>query len=426
MDTSNESFDQQSLLCLMQDAISQHRTILVDPKLVTALVGIQRSLSGQLYYTHSLERSLHFTIKSNRFEQFTSKGYHDNVNTPFLHIPNTVNYTNKNIRLSVINYDTEENKHPISRCTMLLSKMFQHGLSKAFNLNEKKRGFTFSQTQLRADEDRNANRNLIPTITLGYTNQVTQEYRNSRSTICGHICPFLRNGNIPCAARKDLLQLVKIALSSCTHGQCFEIENGLDTEYIKARKSMIADFEKQLGGECYSGNFRVEGIAIIIPFGIGCHRDNLNCSSDGMNSVVAVHGKVNITETTLDRNDSTSNQIRGFLAEHGYTSDFPCGVILYSRKICHIHALKMSKIITTQRKDPLRDIVFWALTERVGSCVDYNAFVFDNADFETEFLNRAETKESSRYSGLALRNVAAYDKSVSSLPNYYFILNSSI
>ena len=112
-ESTHESFDEQTLLCLMQESMSQQRNILVDPKLVTALVGIQRSATGQIYYTHSLERSLHFTISSNRFNQFTSKGYDENVRTPYLHIPNSVNYTNEHIKLSVINYDTEENKNPI-------------------------------------------------------------------------------------------------------------------------------------------------------------------------------------------------------------------------------------------------------------------------------------------------------------------------
>ena len=76
----------------MQKEAYVPRSILVDPSYVLEMIGIQRSTSGQIYYMHSLEKSLHFTIPSKSFGFFISKAYKASGETPFFHVPNKMNY----------------------------------------------------------------------------------------------------------------------------------------------------------------------------------------------------------------------------------------------------------------------------------------------------------------------------------------------
>ena len=176
---------------------------------------------------------------------------------------------------------------------------------------------------------------------------------------------------------------------------------------------MMGTFEKDLGGNAFTNDFQVEGIAILIPFSIGDHRDTLNCNISGMNTVVAIHTKIKITNTTLNPAEQSSNELQNFLNEIGYTKEFPCSVILYSRKICHSYSMRMAKMYKIRRKDQLREMIFWALHDRVGDIVDYNGNVLDNDKFGEEFYQMAEKKKESRFQGLALRTVAGYTKCVS-------------
>ena len=174
---------------------------------------------------------------------------------------------------------------------------------------------------------------------------------------------------------------------------------------------LIEEFQKLLGADEIYSDFRVEGITILIPFSIGEHRDLMNCSEDGMDTVIGIHVKLALS--ILNPNDESDMELRDFLKLCGYNVTFPCAVILYSRKVCHAHALKMTKVIQCSREDTLRQVVFWALTKRVGHVVDYNHFVFDNNSFLEYFEKEATVRKESRFNGHALRRVASYDKMVS-------------
>ena len=408
-EASHSNFDEQALTVLYQDKTHVSSSVLVEPTEITDVVGIQRSTMGQIYYVHSLEKSLHFSLRNERFNSLVSLNYGNKEIVPYLFVGNGMNYKDKSLGVSVINKDDESCGTPIRYCTNCAIEMFRHGLASAFTFNEKKRGH--------ASKDRSSAKNkqsskFIPTISLGFTTLITQEYKNSRYTICGNVRPFLRDGNVPEIARFHLLRLVKKALRECPIDQCFDVESLSESKIYKdLRKQIIGDFENVLGGRGYSGDFRVEGIAILIPSVIADHRDVMNCTLPGMNHVVGIHMKIPLS--VLDIPDSHTKHFRAFLQTKGYTKEFPVAVILYSRRVVHAHVEKMCRMIHHSEKDPLRKTVFWALTKRVNHIVDLNNLVFDNVNFQSYFNSRALIKKSSKYGGPALRTIASYNKLVS-------------
>ena len=411
--SSEANFDDQTLVILHQESSNVPRDVLVDPMDLTWIIGIERSSSGQIYFTHSLEKSLHFTIRTSDFSKLKEFLMTLNPKIKSQFLEKLRNFSCAETKTSVINEDTIQNCKPIHKAKMCLDSMFRNGLSSAFTHNERKRGSSGASTNNASPEDTSKpNHKFIPSISLGFTQQVTQEYRNSRSSIGGNVRPFLRDGNVPCGARRYLLELVKHVLSSCPMGNCFEVGVNCSGIYVRIREEMIAEFETMLGGDgTYSGKFRVEGIAILIPFGIGDHRDLMNCGLPGTNSVVAIHVKLSMS--CLEEMDCASLELKNFLASSGYLTDFPCAVILYGRKICHMHSLRFEKIQQYSRLDTLREVVFWALTKRVGDKVDYNHLIMDNARFMEVFNASSSVRRESKFKGRAMRTVASYNKMVS-------------
>ena len=408
-EASTSNFDEQALIVLFQDEHHISSTVHIEPKHITDLVGIQRSRRGQIYYVHSLEKSLHFSLRNERFNSLVNLNYGKQKTIPYLFIGNGNNYNNNAFGVSVINKDDDLPGTPIKFCTDCVIEMFRHGLASAFTNNEKKRGHTSDAASSTKDKE---GTKFIPTISLGFTTLVTQEYKNSRYSICGNVRPFLRDGNIPALARPHLLRLVKKALEECPINDCFDVDNLSQSRIYKdLRKKMIGEFEKLLGGHSYSGDFRVEGIAILIPSVISDHRDVMNCMLTGMNHVVGIHIKVPMS--ALNASEFHTNQLRSFVQGKGYHKDFPVAVILYSRRVVHMHVEKMCKITLHSNKDDLRRTVFWALTKRVNHIVDLNHLVFDNVNFLSFFDSRETIKKSSKYRGHALRTVASYNKMVS-------------
>ena len=417
--SSSIDFNLQSLVVIHQRTHHVPRSILVEPCEISGFTFIQRSTSGQVYYTSGLERDLHFSCSNHDFKAFIS--LNANYGTPrpsYLYIPNCINYISEDNQLSVINKDSQDNGSLISYCTKRIQMMFADGLASAFTNSEKKRSGTVG-TQVAEEGVKLASSSkkleagkFIPSVSLGFTNQVTQEYSNCRSSIAGNTYPHLRDGNLPMSARRHLLELVRKAQTSCP-GKCFDLSNQGSETYVRCRMEMIIQFQKLLGAKEEYSDFRVEGITILIPFSIGEHRDLMNCSVKGMNSVVGIHVKLSFD--VLDDGDSSSKELKDFLRTCGYTSTFPCAIILYSRKVCHSHALRMSKILEYSKKDTLHNMMLWALTKRIGDVVDYNHNVFDNDCFIEMFKAKAFVRKESKFKGLALRAIAAYDKMVSRL-----------
>ena len=233
------------------------------------------------------------------------------------------------------------------------------------------------------------NPNALPTITLGYSVNDTKEYRNSHSTICGTLKPFMRNGGLIAPITKKIIEIVELTLRVLPQDHCFNL-NSISNEYGERdfRMKMIADLKQFLGGNRDTTHFRVEGIAIIIPLTIGYHTDTLNCDTEGMKSVVSLNANVPINDITLPSNHTAL--IKAWLGENGYHESFPCSIILYSRSSVGSYVEKKAKMRKMAITCSLRRSVGWALMNQVGTVVDYLAMVFNSDDFVRQFEKHAK------------------------------------
>ena len=102
-----------------------------------------------------------------------------------------------------------------------------------------------------------------------------------------------------------------------------------------------------------------------------------------------------------------------WLNANGYTTIFPCSIILYSRKAVYSFCRKMSLSQAFSEKDLVRKCVKWALIDRIGSVVDYRSRVWNNSSFPNHFKKYSVKKRGSRFNGLLWTTPAAYDKLVS-------------
>ena len=176
---------------------------------------------------------------------------------------------------------------------------------------------------------------------------------------------------------------------------------------------MLNEFFELLGGEgdCNIASFRVEGITILIPLGIGPHRDILNCAKKGMSSVLQINGRIPLNEQTIP--GGRDSILWKWLELNGYSTWFPCSVILYSRKKVSEYCEKIDSMRRFEKKSKVHRCVSWALMERVGHQVDYMSNIWNNDLFIDDFMTRAKKKKSSLFDGKFLELTAAYDKTVS-------------
>ena len=251
---------------------------------------------------------------------------------------------------------------------------------------------------------------ILPTITLGWSTQNAHEYSKNKCTIAGNIRPFLRDGGLSRSSKDHLLSCIEEVLSELPSETCFNVSTETDGIQVNLRKSMMGKFKHLLGGSSlFNQSFRVEGITILIPQGIGNHCDKLNCGSPGMNTVVSINVNVPIDNDTVPK----SSQLHRWLKQKGFKGSFPLSVILYSRKCVMNHCKKMADSFHFGETDEITKVLHWALTDRVGSVCDYQHSVWCNSQFAQEFLKVADKKKHSRFEGRMSTQVEAYDKMVS-------------
>ena len=139
------------------------------------------------------------------------------------------------------------------------------------------------------------------------------------------------------------LSIVKTAILSLPKDcQCFNTKDECDPFVKKMRDEMIQEFEILLGGKDHSLHFRIEGITIIIPLGLGPHRDSLNSVLEFMTSVLQINMFVPMNNKTIP--GGQSSVLWQWLELNGYSVNFPCSIILYSRRSVECYCQKMSMI----------------------------------------------------------------------------------
>ena len=186
-----------------------------------------------------------------------------------------------------------------------LSSQTKH--SESSNASKKKRQVRKKKNRCNKKKTQSlspAQESALPTITLGWTLNDAHRYKDNKSTIFGNIKPFLRDGGLDDSMKMHLLEVVKVALTSIPEETtCFDINDDsiVSDDFKKARMDMISDFYKLLGGkgDCNFCFFHIKGITIIIPLGIGPHRDILNCFLQGMSSVLQINTRIPMNETTI-------------------------------------------------------------------------------------------------------------------------------
>lgn len=252
----------------------------------------------------------------------------------------------------------------------------------------------------------------LPTITLGWSNTDANQYKNNRSTIVGTIKPYLRDGGLSSESKRFLLRAIECAIRAIPNGSmCFNVQDETDKHVYKHRMEMMKQFEVLLGGDGKSSDFRIEGVTIVIPLGIGPHRDSLNDSEKGMSSVVQINSRIPMTTKTIP--GGQDSMLWKWLELNGYSTWFPCSLILYSRRCVYKYCVKEAEMVRFAEKDALRNCINFALKGRVGCDVDYLSTIWDNDKFLKRFQKQAIVKEASRFNGKMLSLTAAYDKTVS-------------
>ena len=199
-------------------------------------------------------------------------------------------------------------------------------------------------------------------------------------------------------------------------------DSSVSDDFKKAQMDMISDFYKLLGGkgDCNFCFFRIEGITIIIPLGIGPHRDILNCFLQGMSSVLQINTHIPMNETIIP--GGRYSVLWKWLELNGYSKWFPCSIILYSRKCVSTYCQKEADMATFAAKGALHRSIHWAIMKRIGTPVDYLSYVWNNDLFIDHFMKVSKKKKSSLFNGRFMENTASYDKTVSYFKWKLFVL----
>ena len=475
------NFKGQCLVCLFQDQqkipnSSKNRS---NPSLLKFILAIQRNEYGQIYVVHGLERSLHFTISTSDFGELVSQSYPrldendqevSSSQMNHLMVPNTSNYVSPDRKTIVLNANATKNHHQcgqleeqkaISYCRWLMTQMFESGMSECFSYIEKgrsglsnadelvdgscavsivsiaescsvktmdskssKRRTRKSKKKKRAVKKNIVNSSALPTITCGWSTNDANQYKFNRSSIANTVKPFLRDGGLPKDVKKLLLEVVQVVLGCLPEGSfCFDFDIENDLLIAKFRKGMASKFEKMLGGRGDSVLFRVEGITILIPLSIAAHRDLLNCFIEGMTSVIQINARIPLNKKTIK--GGRTSLLWKWLELNGYSTWFPCSIILYARKVVYDYCKKLSEMSKFLMRDPLRKCIKWAVMDRINTTVDYIGNIWFNQDFQNKFMSTATVVKGSRFKGNMLQLTAAYDKTCyySIIAHVFFNLN---
>ena len=417
-----------------------------DPSNVKGILSFERNFGGQLYMQQDLDDSGHCTFSTHDAQRLLNIKFDMQGSVPFLHVPKSMNYISPDKKILVLNNDSDfseagaedplKSNGILEKSQVMITKMFQHGLAEIFEYDSKKRSSASSSSKSKkvkkvAKKSKSTtlkkvvrsnftgsskhpiaiDKNALPVITLGWSTLDCNQYGANMSTVAGTIKPFLRDANVPKRASKILIELIEMITEWLPGEWAFNIDKNGDEEVIQLRTEMIADFKELLGGDRDISNFRVEGITILIPLSIGFHKDTLNCSSEGMRSVISINCKIPMNDKTIP--SGPNSKLWLWLVANGYTSFFPCSIILYSRKAVYSICNKMSMSHAFAKKDLTRKCVKWVLIDRVGTVTDYRSRIWNNSSFPSLFKKHSTKKKGSRFKGLLWTSPAAYDKMVS-------------
>ena len=423
----------------------------------------ERNESGQFYVTQSLDGNGHYSSHTGVLFNdlykgtFTPRRNSDGQTTirpgiPFCHIPKTMNYANQDNSLLVINNDqlcyddigiTSSVPFPIAKATEMITKLFENCIELAIEYDDSKRtatsvndpsedpcnqtecdlssaSTTTNQLEKQSIKDFGGNEkklnvksDTLPQVTLGWTNQACHLYADNPCTISGNVKPCLKNSKVPKCANKYIIDIVELALKLLPGDNVFNLDKLKNNQGKERRKQLFAEFKGHLGGNSNVEFFRVEGITILVPASVGWHRDTMNDSREGFQSVVSINANVKINNRTMPF--GVGSYFGKWLELNGYTESFPCSVILYSRECVGGYCEKIGESERLAGKNMLNRLVKHGIVDRVCDVVDYRYQVFHNDMFCDIFRANARyprKTENINFKGMMWARTACYDRMV--------------
>ena len=256
----------------------------------------------------------------------------------------------------------------------------------------------------------------LPTITLGWSLMDSTKYKDTKATIAGNVKPYLRDGGLPTKIKIHLLNIVRCGIAALPIECVFQLQYKNDKLLNKFRKQMVDQVEQILGGNDPKSEpgINVEGITILIPVSIGFHKDTNNCSLHGMESVIQINCNIPINNKTIVGREES--ELWKWLISNGFETQFPCSIILYSRKCVSAFCNRLCDMERFAKRDKLRQLVKWAIIDRVGSSIDYESRFWNNEHLVSDFckLSVSQSGRAKRsFHGTMMKSVACYNKVVS-------------
>ena len=450
VECSKEKFRNQTFVVIKEKTISSSRAGIPQVTDIEEVACTDRSFTGQIYVEQDLDACGHMSMSKryflNRFVK--SSCFNGCKRIPYTIVPSSSNFISSDRKKIVINDDNNLQelfgfdsgiKHVLRKGGLIANKLFEIGFEEFFTFNNKKR----SNTTSTEDGDIIPNENLnvsntatkhvvetsyrgtykrevkveaksLPVVSLGWTTTDCHRYAANYSTVAGSIKPFIFNRNMPKGISLKIMELVELILKSLPRENVFDLSKIKNTEEVNLRKRMMAVLKKHLGGERQDDNvenFRVEGITFLIPASLGYHKDSLNDTTPGMETVVSFNTTIPINETTFPSGDKTKLAV--WLKNNGYKKSFPLSMILYSRECIGSYCRRIALHNEFSRRDPVRKCIRWALKDRVGSIVDYRSRIFGDPNFKSIFMRDSKVHVTGRFKSKILVNPACYCKMVS-------------
>ena len=451
-----EKFKNQTFVVIKEKRISTNGSGIPSVTDIEEIACTDRNINGQIYVEQDLNASGHMSMSKKHFlNQFVkSSCFNGCKKIPYTIIPSSSNFISDDRKKIVINNDSNLEellgfdsgvKDVLRRGALITKKLFEIGFGEFFTFNNKKRSNTTSTEDgdIIPNESLNTSNTAtnhivesnysgtykreikiepksLPVVSLGWTTTDCHRYASNYSTVAGSIKPFIFDRNMPKGITLKIIELVELIFKSLPKENVFDLSKIKNEEEANLRKTMMTALKKHLGGEPKNENvehFRVEGITFLIPASLGFHKDTLNDTTPGMETVISFNASVPINDATFPSGDRT--KLAMWLKNNGYKKSFPLSMILYSRECVGSYCRRVALHNEFSRKDPVRKCIGWALKDRVGSIVDYRSRIFGDPNFKSIFMRDSKVHVTGRFKSKILVNPACYCKMVSFV--YYFI-----
>ena len=436
--SSFTKYSDQSLVILItsKDATSRVKSeVLSKISDLESVIFIERSSATQIYAVNNLHKCPHFTLLTSDLPEFQSK-----LNSlvkdpvPILFVPSNVSITQEGCKVANSNGDSKSKEYELlSTVHNSFCDLFKNGIGEKFTKTDNDRGNVLKDADKASFSPEHKKKLHNPTISVGYSTQDCNLYAESRMSLAGNLRPFIRDGGLSANAKSSLFDLVVEVLKSTYGKDSFKMDE-LEKDHAHCRVSLQRDLAIELKGntDVDLKDFTVEGMAILIVQRLAYHSDAQNSSLEALKGSIGI--STNLPLEILEKKVSTScsdsetigstksskyiSDLHLNLKQRGYTDTFPCSLLLYSRKSLDAHVKKLLKIKELRQQDELTDLMFWALTDRMGDVVDYRTNFLESKDFHKIFESSVEKLDFDwelKQKGEVLnkpymKSTAAYDK----------------